>query len=209
MTQKPETPQEISAILERIRNTLPAIYAPLEPTAPRQDLTPPHWSETALAELANLSSEPAAAINDLLSRATPGMRRKLVLGPRAFDRRQGKFVPVDLDETERKSIVWIGRRAVQALHERDVARLRRSIQVLMMLPTSGDRITADSAEAWLMLLQDLPVWAAERACVEYAKRNKWRPSFADIIDGAEKAKSLIARFARNAELLNQTQAKEA
>ena len=71
-----------------------------------------------------------------------------------------------------------------------------------MLPTSGDRITADSAEAWLMLLQDLPVWAAERACVEYAKRKTWRPSFADIIDGAEKAKGLIERFARNAEMLN-------
>lgn len=201
MTHKPESPQEISAILERIRSNLPAIYAPLEPTAPQQDLTPPHWSETALNELANLSSEPLEAINGLLNRATPGMRRKLVLGPRAFDRRQGKFVTVDLDETERKSIAWIGRRASQALAERDVTRLRRSIQVLMMLPTSGDRITADSAEAWLMLLQDLPVWAAERACVEYAKRNKWRPTPAEIIDGAEKAKSLIDRFARNAELL--------
>lgn len=201
MTHKPESATEIAAIMERIRNSLPAIYAPLEPTAPRQDLTLPHWSETALAELANLSSEPVEAINDLLNRATPGMRRKLVLGPRAFDRRKGKFVPVDLDETERKAIAWIGRRAVQALQERDVTRLRRSIQVLMMLPTSGDRITADSAEAWLMLLQDLPVWAAERACVEYAKRNKWRPTPADIIDGAEKAKSLIERFARNAEML--------
>lgn len=209
MTHKPESATEIAAIMERIRNTLPAIYAPLEPTAPPQNLTPPHWSETALAELANLSSEPVGAINALLNRATPGMRRKLVLGPRAFDRRQGKFVPVDLDETERKAIVWIGRRAAQALQERDVARLRRSIQVLMMLPTSGDRITADSAEAWLVFLQDLPVWAAESACVEYAKRKTWRPSFADIIERAEHAKRLIDRFARNAELLNETQAKEA
>lgn len=197
----PQAMEPVEAIMERIRSNLPSIYAPLKPTAPRQDLTLPHWSETALRELPDLSSEPVAAIASLLNRATPGMRRKLVLGPRAFDRWKGKFVTVDLDETERKAIAWIGRRAAQALQERDIARLRRSIQVLMMLPTSGDRITADSAEAWLMLLQDYPIWAAERACVEYAKRNKWRPTPAEIINGAEKAKHLIERFARNAEML--------
>lgn len=208
MTHKPEPAEEISAILERIRSNLPAIYAPLEPTDPQQDLTQPHWSKTAKNELQHLSSEPIAEIYKLLTRATHGRLQRLALGPRAFDRRQGKFVPVDLDETERNAVKWIGRRASQALAERDLSRLRRSIRVLMSLPTSGDRIDADSAEAWLMMLGDLPVWAVERACVDYAARNKWRPSFSDIIERAEHAKRFIDRLARNADMLNETQAKE-
>jgi hypothetical protein len=81
--------------------------------------------------------------------------------------------------------------------ERDDVRLTRTLDVLMMLPTSGDLINGDKATTWIALLDDLPIWAVEAACVEYAKQEQWRPVPSQIRERAAAIIAPIERVQRN------------
>lgn len=78
-------------------------------------------------------------------------------------------------------------RCAELLAERDRARLARVLATtIQLLPSKMDAPDDNAAEGWLHLLGDLPIWAAEAACVQYARQNKWRPAPSEIIEIAER-----------------------
>ena len=157
----------------------------------------PAWQREAIAKLTG-----SPHLDKLLTacqRATPSLLRSLADGPRPWCSQSKSFVWKDgLTETESKAISWAGRIAERALAERDDGRIARAVRVLMMLPTSGDAVDGDHAEAWIALLDDMPVWAVERACFEYAKAHKWRPTPVEIRELVQSETRFVRMLVRNA-----------
>ena len=128
-----------------------------------------------------------------IERMTHGTKLYLLAGPREWVSLERRFQWREMDSQTTKAAEFCSLAIAEALADRDDVRLTRSLDVLMMMPTSGDRLNADKATTWIMLLDDLPIWAVEEACVEHAKQEHWRPVPSQI---RERAADIIAPYQR-------------
>ena len=145
----------------------------------------------ATAETAG--SRGLAALAKGIDRMTLGTKQYLLAGPREWVSSERRFQRREMDSQTVTAAKFCSLAIGRALADRDDVRLARALDVLLMMPTSGDRINADKAATWIMLLDDLPIWAVEAACVEHAKQERWRPVPSQI---RERAADIIAPYQR-------------
>lgn len=146
---------------------------------------------------AKTSSRGLALLATGIDRMTHGTKQYLLAGPRGWVSSERRFQRQEMDSQTVKAAKFCLLAIGSAMMERDDVRLTRTLDVLMMLPTSGDRINGDKATTWIALLDDLPIWAVEAACVEYAKQEKWRPVPSQIRERAAAIIAPIERVQRN------------
>ena len=211
-TEPDQSREEIGAILGRISGSLkPGAQSPegqaLQPTTSTGNLPalstsnkqPPRWYATRMKhgdaiaqELAAIGHPETIALAEGLGRLSPSERHWLGV------RRTGWHWNADRQTLEHGSPTAPTERMARAadklaarcqalLDERDDARLAKTIAVTIDLLASKKAEPSElEAEGWLMLLGDLPVWAAEKALVDYAKTKTFRPAPAEIIEAAKR-----------------------
>ena len=149
-------------------------------------------TQSRIAETAaTAGSRGLALLAKGIERMTHGTKLYLLAGPREWVSSERRFQWREMDSQTTTAAKFCSLAITEALADRDDVRLTRSLDVLMRMPTSGGRINTDKAKTWIMLLDDLPIWAVDAACVEYAKQEHWRPEPSQI---RERAADIIAPY---------------
>ena len=204
-----ETAEPVDAIMERIRQHLPQHLAPLNGpetskaiSRPRQvQPTIPGYMSKRVNDLRILSSDNLALLSRALTeRLTPSGVQLSVGGPRKWNSETRRLEWLEWSESDMRQLTWAAGVCRKALAERDDQRMTRSIACCMALPSSGDNIGDDAAEMYLAVLEPFPVWAVERACVQWATENRWRPAPADLVTLCREAVALCERIVENERL---------
>lgn len=209
---QPESPEVINAIFGKISASLglgdqsPEGRA-LQPTTSTGNLPalsisnkqPPRWyaslmrrGEGIAQELAAIGHPEATALAAGLARLSPSERQWLSVRRTGWhwnSERQTleRGLPTAPTERMARAADKLAARCQALLAERDDARLAKTIALTIDLLASkkGDPSELE-AEGWLVLLGDLPVWAAEKALVDYARTKTFRPAPAEIIEAAKR-----------------------